>query len=176
MLTHRMMWLYRCCKSVTLVEHPFQLREKRCAKDREVTPQGSLYGTKTDCSRVSERLHGQKERCVISVVKRRITFAYPVKMIQLHESILFSREKDSSSFLAERALCDYDLPLHSRKKILCQHEMKELRSSWQKPVTCSVRLARLTRGRCLTVCESSSNESHRSDLRRVFTIESYQAG
>ena len=89
-------------QAVTLLEHPFQLREKRCAKDREVTPQGSLYGTKTDCSRVSERLHGQKERCVISVVKIRITFAYPVKMIQLHERILFSREKDSELSLRFR--------------------------------------------------------------------------
>src|SRR5262249_46155657 len=111
-----------------------------------------------------------------SVVKIRMTFAYPVKMIQLHERILFSREKDSSSFLAERPLCDYDLSLHSGKKILCQHEMKELHSSWQKLVTCSVRFARITRGRCLTVCESSSNEAHRSDLRRVFPLGSYQAG
>ena len=116
-------------RSVALLEHPFQLREKRCVKDREATAQGSLYGTKADCSRVSERLHCQRERCVVSVVKIRMTFAYPVKMIQFHERILFSREKDSSSFLAERSLCDYDLPLHSGKKILCKHEMKELHSS-----------------------------------------------
>ena len=139
-------------QSVALLEHLFQLREKRCGKDREATAQGSLYGTKMDCSRVSERLHSQRERCVVFVVKIRMTFAYPVKMIQLHERILFSREKDSSSFLAERSLCDYDLPLQSRKKILCKHEMKELHSSWQKLLTGSVRLARLTRGRCLTVC------------------------
>jgi hypothetical protein len=95
-------------------------------------------------------VHGQRERCGVSVVKIRITgvnrslgftsnFAYPVKMIQLYERILFSREKDSPSFLAERSLCDYDLPLHSGKKILCQHEMKELHSPWQKLLTGSVR-------------------------------------
>ena len=126
-------------QAVALLEHPFQLREKRCAKDREATAQGSLQGTKTDCSSVSERLHRQRERGGVCVVKIRMTFTYPVKMIQLHERILFSREKDNPSFLAESSLCDYDLSLHSGKKILYQHEMKELHSSWQKLVTCPVR-------------------------------------
>ena len=68
-------------QSVAFLECPFQLREKRCGKDKEATAQGSLYDTKTGCSSVSERVHCQRERCGVSVVKIRMTFAYPVKMI-----------------------------------------------------------------------------------------------
>jgi len=62
-------------QSVTFLGCPFLLREKRCGKDKEAIAQGSLYDTKTDCSRVSERLHRQRERCGVSVVKIRMTFA-----------------------------------------------------------------------------------------------------